>query len=172
MSSSTESSENAGAPEQARKYDKVKPVSEIPGPPKSNILGLIMFALVNNLKKDPPFDRNKMHKLWKNMFGMYGPIVKFENPFNPPTIITSDPKDSEMLTRVTMNNPVRFGLYSLSHIRKEAADNYFDKKAGLLTENHEEWKRVRSKVQTPMMKPKNVVAYLGKMDQVALDFME
>ncbi|XP_076061210.1 putative cytochrome P450 49a1 [Oratosquilla oratoria] len=38
--------------------------------------------------------------------------------------------------------------------------------------NNEEWWRVRSRVQTPMMRPKNISYYLPAMDHVALDFMD
>lgn len=38
--------------------------------------------------------------------------------------------------------------------------------------NGEEWWRVRSKVQAPLLRPKNVALYLPLVDQVTVKFME
>lgn len=37
--------------------------------------------------------------------------------------------------------------------------------------NGEEWWRVRSRVQTPMLKVKNIASYLTLMDEVTLEFL-
>ncbi|KAL7643898.1 UNVERIFIED_CONTAM: hypothetical protein RMT77_005907 [Armadillidium vulgare] len=87
-------------------------------------------------------------------------------------VIITNPDDIENLFRITMKEPVRTEIGSLMKIRHEAADNFFDKNAGILTENFDEWRRVRSKIQTPMMKPKNIVKYLKAMDDVSIDFTD
>ncbi|KAG7158381.1 probable cytochrome P450 49a1 [Homarus americanus] len=144
-----------------------RPVSEVPGPRKYPILGTVPSMLI-----DDSFKSKQLHHYFEKIVKMYGPIVQIHSPFNPPAVIIVNPDDCEIMLRATMENPIRDGFHSLKKIRQNAVDNYFNHKTGLLSENGEEWWRVRSRVQTSMMKPKNVVSYLPEMDQITLDFME
>ncbi|XP_069193297.1 probable cytochrome P450 49a1 isoform X2 [Procambarus clarkii] len=145
----------------------VKPVSEVPGPRSFPFVGTIPSMLL-----DKSFKSTKIHLYFKKMTEMYGPIFKFSQPFNPPTVFVVRPDDTEAVVRATMDNPIRDGFTSFQKIRKEAADNYFENKTGLLTENGEEWWRVRSRVQTPMLRVKELLHYLPLMDQITMEFMD
>ncbi|KAK7072243.1 hypothetical protein SK128_017315 [Halocaridina rubra] len=143
-----------------------KPISEIPGPRIFPIVGSLPAMLL-----DKAYDIKRIHIFWNKLLDIYGPIVKFAIPGFGTMIAMSNPDDCETFSRITMEYPERPPLMSIKKIRLDATE-YYDNKTGILLENGEEWKRVRSRVQTPMMKPKNVYAYVEKMDQVALDFME
>ncbi|XP_068236278.1 probable cytochrome P450 49a1 [Palaemon carinicauda] len=145
---------------------EVKPVTEIPGPWTLPVIGSVF-----PLRVYKEIDKKAMHKFWKNMVTEYGPIIKLSVPGMPKLVGVTSPDDCEMVMRSTMDNPLRPPLESLKTVRLKTVDNYFEQKTGLIIENGEEWKRVRSRVQTPMMKPKNVNAYLAEMDQVALEFI-
>lgn len=145
----------------------VRPVSEIPGPMRLPLVGSAFSMLF-----DKDFDRDKSFSYWKKMIHKYGHVFRFDLPGYGPLVFLAKPEDCETLACVTMDNPIRKGMSSLEKVRKEHIDNYFEKKGGLLTENDEEWKRVRTRVQTPMMKPKNVSSYLPRMDEVTLEFLE
>ncbi|KAG0696817.1 putative cytochrome P450 49a1 [Chionoecetes opilio] len=119
-----------------------------------------------------PNSSKKLHLIFGDVVKKYGSMVRLENPQMPPVVIVIDPNHIEAFVRATMDNPVRDGFFSLKKIRLEAVDNYFEGKTGLLTENGDEWWRVRSRVQTPMMKPKNVTSYLGQVDEVTIEFVE
>ncbi|KAK7082035.1 hypothetical protein SK128_010802, partial [Halocaridina rubra] len=144
----------------------VKPPSAIPGPRR-----VPFFGCVPSMFLDKDFDFKRIHIYWNKLIATYGPIVRMDLPAFGPTVLVSDPNVGETLTRITMDDPWRPSMYSLKKIRTDAVE-YYEKKLGLLIENGEEWKRVRTRVQTPMMKPKNVTAYLPQMDQVALDFLD
>ncbi|XP_068217928.1 probable cytochrome P450 49a1 isoform X2 [Palaemon carinicauda] len=144
-----------------------KPFSEIPGPMRIPIFGSLF-----SMTLDRDFKRDKLGDYWRKLNNKYGPIVRLDIPGTAPMIIIYKADDCETLTRVSMNNPLRIGNMSMKKIREENVDNYFEEKFGLLISNYEEWKRVRSRVQTPMMKKKNISAYIKDMDEVALDFME
>lgn len=145
-----------------------KSVKEIPGPPTFPVIGCLP-TMVISLKSYP---MKFIHKLLLDFTKKYGPVMRMENPQFPPAVVVTDPNYIETMVRATMDNPLRFGFFSLKKIRYEAIDNFFEGKAGLLIENGEEWRRVRSRVQTPMMKPKNVSSYLPEVDQVTLTFVE
>ncbi|XP_064096166.1 probable cytochrome P450 49a1 [Macrobrachium nipponense] len=146
---------------------EVKSINEIPGPMKFPIIGsLFPFHIYKAM------DKRAMHKFWADIVKEYGPTVKMSVPGIPKLVGVTNPDDCETITRSTMDNPIRPALESLRLVRMKAVDNYFEKKSGLIVENGEEWRRVRTRVQTPMMKPKNVSAYLEEMDEVALDFMD
>ncbi|KAG7167089.1 cytochrome P450 301a1-like 1, partial [Homarus americanus] len=118
------------------------------------------------------FDSRAIHKMWIEIIKDYGPIVQFHQPGMGKMVALTNPDDIELVTRATIENPVRIGFESLQKIRMDTVDDYFEKKTGILIENGEEWWRVRSRVQTPMMKIKNVNAYLTRMDEVTLVFMD
>ncbi|XP_068236277.1 probable cytochrome P450 49a1 [Palaemon carinicauda] len=145
---------------------EVKPAAEIPGPRKIPLIGSIFSRKIYK-----ELDKKALHVFWKNVMAEYGPIVKISAPGMPNLVVVTSPDDCEMVVRSTMDNPIRPPLDSLKLARLKAVDNYFEQKTGLITENGEEWKRVRSRVQTPMMKPRNINAYLPEMDQVTLEFM-
>ncbi|XP_037784537.1 uncharacterized protein LOC119580457 [Penaeus monodon] len=142
-----------------------KPTSEIPGPKAYPVFGS-MFTMMKGHK----FDAKAAHKLYTNMNNVYGPVYRLSIPITGNFTVVSSPDDCEKLLRLTMHNPQRMPMASIKSVREEAADGIFKNRTGILLENGEEWWRVRSKVQTPMMKPKLVGAYLQQMDRVSSEF--
>ncbi|XP_071539347.1 probable cytochrome P450 301a1, mitochondrial [Panulirus ornatus] len=146
-----------------------RPTHEIPGPKTYPIIGTIMaFIKMMELSKD----RDAVLKMWMNMIEHYGPIIHLKQPGIGQFVTLVRPEDIETVMLSTMEDPIRYGLEVIQKIRKTAPGNYFEKKCGIVTENGEEWRRVRSKVQKPTMRPKNVTSYLTRMDQVTLDFID
>ncbi|XP_063609389.1 probable cytochrome P450 49a1 [Penaeus indicus] len=144
-----------------------RPLSEVPGPPIFPLMGSVPFMMMYR-----EFYEDKIHQIFFKMIDQYGPIVRFKMPNWAPGVLVSRPEDKETVLRATKNNPIRNALTSLKKIRDETNDNFFDKNGGLLTEQGEKWWRVRRAVQTPMMKPKNVDAYMPEVDAVTLQFMD
>lgn len=79
-------------------------------------------------------DQRALHKLWLQLTDEYGPIIKIISIGVPPFVLLTNPDDCELVVHATMDNPLREALGSLKKVRYEAADNYFEKKAGLLPE--------------------------------------
>ncbi|MPC09214.1 putative cytochrome P450 301a1, mitochondrial [Portunus trituberculatus] len=146
----------------------LKSVKEIPGPPTFPVIGCLPTLFIFGMT----YPMKSIHKMFLDLSKKYGPIVRLENPQFPPAVMVTDPINIEAMIRITMDNPLRYGFFSLKKIRYEAIDNYFEKKGGLLVENGDEWWRVRSRVQTPMLRSKNVSSYLPEVDQVTLTFVE
>lgn len=114
----------------------------------------------------------KSHEVWRTFAEKYGPIYKLKMPQFPPMVCTLNPEDIALIYRASVDTPFREGFGSLKKIRSEAPNNYFNKKSGLLPENGDEWWRLRSRVQGPLLKPRNVAMYLPKVDSTALKFMD
>ncbi|XP_042881562.1 probable cytochrome P450 301a1, mitochondrial isoform X6 [Penaeus japonicus] len=148
-------------------FKNAKPTSEIPGPKVYPLVGTLPGML---LSKD--FDNKRFHKYYIAQHAKYGSIFRMVIPGVDPLVMMTDPDDCETLLRSTMHNPLRQPLVSLKAVRDEAIDNFFEKNSGLLLENGDGWWRVRSKVQTPMMKPKLVGTYLQQMDEVSIEFTD
>ncbi|KAB7505202.1 putative cytochrome P450 [Armadillidium nasatum] len=145
---------------------EILPLSQMPGPKSYPFIGSGLALLMH---KD--FDRRKFYKVFDSFFREYGKIFQMRNRGRPNTILISKPEDVEELHRITMGNPIRHFFVSLKSVREDNVD-YFENKTGLITENHQEWQRVRSKVQGQMLRPKNLLKYLPQMDRINLDFIE
>ncbi|XP_042857907.1 probable cytochrome P450 49a1 [Penaeus japonicus] len=144
-----------------------RPVSEVPGPPIFPVMGSIPAMMTYR-----EFYQNKIHQIFFKMIDQYGPIVQIKMPNWSQGVLVTKPEDKETVLRATKDNPLRDALPSLKKVRDETIDNFFDKNGGLLTEQGDKWWRVRKGVQTPMMKRKNVEAYLPEVDAITLQFMD
>ncbi|XP_047737788.1 probable cytochrome P450 49a1 [Hyalella azteca] len=101
----------------------------------------------------------------------YG-IVKLQIIGMPPMVCTTNPDDIEVFLKSTLENPIRIGFACLKSVRLRAKDNYFNKNTGLLSENGDEWWRLRSRVQVPLLRPKNVAMYLPAVDGATNKFLD
>ncbi|XP_068233951.1 probable cytochrome P450 49a1 isoform X2 [Palaemon carinicauda] len=138
---------------------------QLPGPKAYPIIGSLPAIL-----SDKDFDKQNTYLYFQKLFRTYGPIVKVEFPGQSPLVLIQRPEDVKMLFELTGKNPVRGGMES---VKKAKYNNpYFEKKGGIVVEDGQEWWRVRSKVQVPMMKQKSLKTYLKEMDQITLDLIE
>ncbi|RXG58229.1 putative cytochrome P450 49a1 [Armadillidium vulgare] len=154
--------------ESSTKTDDVRSLSEMPGFSPFSMLKSYIKSKIT--KEKFAFESKEANNLFRDLKKVYGPTFKIKLAGEPDIVSISNPEDIEKLYRITMNEPVRKGFESVKKIRHEAVDNFFEKKSGILSENYEEWHRVRSKLQTPLMRPKNILRYLEEMDNVSRDF--
>ncbi|XP_076045202.1 putative cytochrome P450 49a1 [Oratosquilla oratoria] len=138
---------------------------DIPGPRKLPFIGSLL-SFVGHKDYDP----DRLHLLWSALVRDHGSIFQLHLPGQPPTVVLSDADYVKTLLDVTRSNPIRPFPLSLRKLRHK--DPYFEGKAGVGAEQGEEWRRVRSRVQTPLMKPKVVASYMTPMDGVATDFIK
>ncbi|KAK3860669.1 hypothetical protein Pcinc_033294 [Petrolisthes cinctipes] len=139
--------------------------SSIPGPKCYPVVGTLPDILT-----DKEFDKEKIHLYFMKLFKKYGPIVKIKAPGEPTTVLVLRPEDCREILQHTRENPVRTPMGCLKKARD--SNPFYEKKAGIVTENGEEWWRVRSKVQVPVLKPEYVHSYLHDMDLVTQDLLE
>ncbi|XP_042227788.1 probable cytochrome P450 49a1 [Homarus americanus] len=145
----------------------LRPFSEIPGPRSWPLLGSLPSMATN-----PAFDANRLPRLMERYFEEYGPIFRIVVPGLGIIVYISNPQDFERLIKETSKNPVRPFFDSLRRVRELNEDNFFQKNCmGIFVENGEEWWRVRSRVQTHIMKPSIVNSYLPRMEEVANEFI-
>ncbi|CAL4092626.1 unnamed protein product [Meganyctiphanes norvegica] len=150
--------------------NKPLPFSELPQVPTVPIFGSIPY-----LATHPKNDVKANHKIFLDLVPKFGPIFKITIPHTfGELVICTNPDDIENVLRSNMSAPKRNGFESVKKIRDENINNYFEGKGGLLAEGvkTDEWWRIRSRVQTPMMRPDNISPYLPSMDEVALNFMD
>ncbi|KAK7028080.1 hypothetical protein SK128_016351, partial [Halocaridina rubra] len=137
----------------------------IPGPKSYPIIGCLPTLLT-----DKDFNPEKIYVFFQKLFKVYGPIVKVDFPGQSPLILIKNPEDTKAAFRLTNKNPVRSGMMALK--KAKYSNPYFEKKGGIVVENGKEWWRVRSQVQVPVMKPKNINWYIKHMDQITREFLE
>ncbi|XP_063610463.1 probable cytochrome P450 49a1 [Penaeus indicus] len=157
----------AAAPAFEGERVRPRPLSQVPGPPIVPGLGSIPAMMMYK-----EFYQQKIHQVFFRMIDQYGPIVQIKMPNWSRGVLVTRPEDKETVLRATKDNPLRNALPSLKKVRDEAMENFFDKNGGLLTEQGDKWWRVRRGVQTPMMRRKNVEAYLPEVDAITLQFIE
>ncbi|XP_042865932.1 probable cytochrome P450 301a1, mitochondrial [Penaeus japonicus] len=143
-----------------------RPGSAIPGPRRWPLLASMPFVLGH---KD--YQKPRIYKIWDACLREFGPIFRLDMPGQAPTVYISEPEDMEHVLKTTAKSPNRDLFSSLKYIRDN--HDFFKKdKSGILSEQGDEWWRVRRRVQPYTAKPKNVQLYLPQTDQVTLEFIE
>lgn len=108
----------------------------------------------------------------KAIYKDYGPISKFPGLFGKPDIVfTFDPKDMETVFRNEGQWPIRRGIDTFEYYRKTLRPDIFKKGSGLVSDQGEQWAKLRTAANPIMMKPKVVKAYIPDIDVVANDFI-
>ncbi|RXG58230.1 hypothetical protein Avbf_08632 [Armadillidium vulgare] len=124
---STASAETA--PSASAKPRTAKPFSEIPGINTfTAVKEFILGKVAKHKTKHIVFDSRQSFKFWKSLKDVYGPTFRITLVGQPKFVVITNPDDIEILYRITMNEPVRPGLYSLKKIRNDAADNLREKR--------------------------------------------
>ncbi|XP_045602209.2 probable cytochrome P450 49a1 [Procambarus clarkii] len=144
-----------------------RPHSEIPGPRSWPLLGTLPASY-----SDSDYDVSRIPRLWRSYFKKYGPIFKLNLLGQGDVVYISDPTDIQHLYREMADNPTRPILDSLRKIRVKNKAKFFKTSGtGIITEQGEDWWRVRRLVQVHSMRPKNVAYYLPQVDHVAQEFV-
>jgi cytochrome P450 len=81
-----------------------------------------------------------------------------------------NPDDVEVMFRNEGRFPNRKGFETLKKYRKERAEHY--SAAGLFIAQGEDWWKIRSRAQQPMMKPKNIYNYLPAINEIGDEFID
>lgn len=103
----------------------------------------------------------------------YGLLVKFPGMFGRRDMIFAfEPRDFEKVYRTEGIWPLRRGLETFVHYRKQVRPELFKDMGGLLSEQGQTWSSMRSKANPVMMQPKTVKIYIPQVDEVAREFVE
>lgn len=103
----------------------------------------------------------------------YGPISRLPGAFGrPDTLFSFDPKDVETVFRTEGKWPGRNGNETFVYYRHKVRPDVFKNKGGLISEQGEEWGKMRTAVNPVMLPPKTVNTYIPKVDEVARDFLQ
>ena len=116
-------------------------------------------------------DKTKQRQLKQFRYEKYGPISREKIPGLPAVVFTARPEDAEIVFRNEGRFPYRLGFRTLGVYRKERAE-HFASTSGLLVAQGEDWWRMRSKAQQPLLKTKNMNNYLPVIGCIADDFVD
>lgn len=117
------------------------------------------------------YEKSRIYKLWDACEREFGPIFRLDMPGQAPSVFISEPGDIEHVLKSTAKNQQRDLFSSLKYVR-DTHDFFKKNKSGIMSEQGDEWWRVRRRVQPYTAKPKHVELYLPQMDQVMLEFTE
>lgn len=143
-----------------------RPPEEIPGPRRWPLLGSLPALTA---RKD--WDPARIHLVWEQLAKEYGPIFRLDAPGQESRVFISDAKDIEHLMRETAYMPTKPMFDSIAAVRNHSR-NIERGKTGLLSEQGDEWWRLRRLTQPPAMKVKTVAHYLPDIDLVAQEFLD
>ncbi|KAJ3370516.1 hypothetical protein GGF31_004107 [Allomyces arbusculus] len=112
-----------------------------------------------------------MHRIIRELVAEYGPIMRLRMPgADQDSIITADADMTADVFRADGPTPERMAPPTWDYFRKRN-----DLPAGIVMEQGDEWKRLRSAIQSPIFPPKSAHAFCSKVDQItaqAMDVME
>lgn len=87
-------------------------------------------------------------------------------------IFTLNPNTFSLIFRTEGQCPIRRGLESFIYYRQNVRPDIFKGSGGLLSDQGENWLKMRSAVNPVMMQPKTVKTYIDPIDEVAQDFVK
>ncbi|KAJ3358353.1 hypothetical protein GGF32_000453, partial [Allomyces javanicus] len=112
-----------------------------------------------------------MHRIVQKLVAENGPIMRLRMPgADQDAIIIADADMTADVFRAEGPTPKRLAPPTWDYFRKRHM-----LPAGIVMEQGDEWKRLRSAIQQPIFPPKNAHAYCSKVDQItaqAMDVME
>ncbi|ROT71851.1 hypothetical protein C7M84_009822 [Penaeus vannamei] len=105
------------------------------------------------------YEKSRIYKLWDACEREFGPIFRLDMPGQAPSVFISEPGDIEHVLKSTAKNQQRDLFSSLKYVR-DTHDFFKKDKSGIMSEQGDEWWRVRRRVQPYTAKPKHVELYL------------
>ncbi|KAJ3360865.1 hypothetical protein GGF31_002612 [Allomyces arbusculus] len=138
--------------------------------PRMSVLPIIGSGL-EFAQLEPNKTSQKFHMVLRKIAAKYGPIVRLRTPgSDKDTVFISDADAVADVLRNEGPMPIRRGLPTWIYFREKN-----NVPLGIPLENGEEWKRMRSAIQTPIFPPKNAFAYcptLGPPTVQVMDMIE
>ncbi|RXG58231.1 cytochrome P450 4c3 [Armadillidium vulgare] len=96
------------------KEEDARPFSEMPGITVFTVLKSFLKSKVSNEKF--MFDSKEAMNFWSGLTNTYGPVFRVQLVGEPDMVIITSADDIEKLYRITMNEPIRKGFFSLKKI--------------------------------------------------------
>ncbi|XP_073944631.1 cytochrome P450 CYP12A2-like isoform X3 [Choristoneura fumiferana] len=142
---------------------------EIPGP-----LSLPIVGPLHNFFPGGALAGYEGFPLTKRIFELYGPIAKIDGIFGKQDMIWLFDADAVGdIYRSENILPNRPGFESFAYYRKKYSKNYdLCQPTGLVTEQGEKWKELRTKVNQIMLQPKIIKLYSEALADVANDMIK
>nr|QST15060.1 CYP362A7 protein [Diaphanosoma celebensis] len=148
-------------------WASAKPFDQMPGQKRWPILGTAWQVLPVIGVGISWTDQVKMQGYLEKT---YGPIGREIFPGFPPMVWSTNPDDAEVMYRNEGRFPIRLGFDTLKKYREKRVEHYSS--AGLILAQGEDWWKLRSKAQQPMMKPKNIYNYLPAINDIGDEFID
>ncbi|XP_055371146.1 cytochrome P450 CYP12A2-like [Condylostylus longicornis] len=146
-------------------WESAKPYESIPGPGK--------WSLLRSFLPGGKFHNKSRVYISETLHHKYGEIVKIPGMFKEKDVIfTFNANYFEKTYRHDGVWPSRIGLQTLTYYRHNLRPEIFEETGTLLTNNGEQWGKLRSIVNPIMMQPKTIKTYVSRMDKTTTKFIE
>lgn len=131
-----------------------------------------MLGLIRGFLPGGRFYNLKLNELNEVLREDFGTIAKLPGMFGKRSLVlTYNPESFEKVFRTEGIWPVRRGIDTFEYYRKEVRPEVFKGRGGLVSDQGEEWGKMRTAVNPVMMQPKVARAYVGPVDLVAREFV-
>ncbi|XP_068083622.1 probable cytochrome P450 49a1 [Anabrus simplex] len=147
----------------------VRPYQEIPGPKPLPLVG-------NNWRFVPGIGnlaKLNFNKQLEELYKQYGKIVRLSGLHGRKDVVyLFDPQYIETAYRNEGQWPLRTNSPSITTYRRELRRDFYKGIEGIVASQGKKWQDFRTRVNQPMMQPRNTKLYVGPIDSVAKDFIE
>ncbi|XP_067001952.2 probable cytochrome P450 49a1 [Anabrus simplex] len=149
--------------------NQVRPYEEIPGPKPLPFIGNVWRFVpgIGNLAN------LELSKRLEELYKQYGKIVRLSGIRGRKDVVyLFDPQYIEMAFRNEGQWPLRTTFQSNIKYRSELRRDFFKGFEGTVTSQGKAWQDFRTKVNQPMLQPRNKKLYAGPIDGLAKEFIE
>lgn len=87
-------------------------------------------------------------------------------------LFSFNPKSYETIFRAEGRCPLRRGLDTFDYYRKQIRPDVYGGIGGLVTDQGEDWYKMRMLSNPVMLKPKTVMSYVPSVDEISREFIE
>lgn len=145
-------------------WNEAKPFTDIPGP--------TTFQFIRWFLPGGSLYNASGIQVQQHLNTLYGPLARVPGLFGKPNVVyVFDPEHNKTIFRTEGAWPLRRNIETFDYYRKRLRPDVFLDMGGLVSDQGEQWHKLRKIANPVMLSPRTVRSYMPAVDQVSQEFV-